>query len=143
MLTQLGSLWDHKETWNLQFWYLTTICSFQVSNLLEFETWNDNIWIEIASWMMLFAISSNKQSINKVGSVDNKAKLKRSNLDIVYHNSKRYNKNDIKYHMVTFRMAFLMNKWTSMVMDDEWIQWLANILSSLIINLWWNVVMDD
>ena len=62
-----------------------------------------------ARWMRLFPISSNKQSINKVGSVDNKAKLKRPNLHIVYHNSKRYNENDIYCQMVTFWMAFLVN----------------------------------
>ena len=36
-----------------------------------------------------------------------------------------------------------MNKWTNIVMDDEWVHPLANILPSIVNNLWWNIVMND
>jgi len=45
--------------------------------------------------------------------------------------------------MVTFRMAFLMNNFTNIVMDDGWVHLLAKTLPSLIGNLWWNIIMDD
>ena len=60
-----------------------------------------------------------------------------------------YTKYDILCNMllyvtvVTFQMTLLMNKWTNIVMEDEWVHPLAKTLPSLVNNLWWNIVMDD
>ena len=39
-------------------------------------------------------------------------------------------------------MTLLMNKWTNIVISDGWVHPLAKALSSLVSNLWWNIVMD-
>ena len=52
-----------------------------------------------------------------------------------------YTKHD-SVTMVTLWMTLLMNKWTNIVMDDKWVQMLAKTLRSLVINLWWNIVLD-
>ena len=36
-----------------------------------------------------------------------------------------------------------MNTWANIVMDDGWVHPLANILSSFVINFWWDIVMKD
>ena len=36
-----------------------------------------------------------------------------------------------------------MDKWTNIVIDDGWVHSLAKTLPSLVINLWWNIVVDD
>ena len=40
-------------------------------------------------------------------------------------------------------MTLLMNKWTDIVKDDGWDHPLANTLPSLVINMRWNIIMDD
>jgi hypothetical protein len=40
-------------------------------------------------------------------------------------------------------MILPMNEFTNNVVDDGWGHSLAKTLASLVINLWWNIVMDD
>ena len=59
-----------------------------------------------------------------------------------------YTKYDIKCHMifyvttVTFKWYFLRRS-EHIVMDNGWVHPLPKILPSLVINLWWKIVMDD
>ena len=44
---------------------------------------------------------------------------------------------------IVIQMTNLMNKWTTIVMDDGRVHPLAKSLPSLVSNLWWDVVVDD
>jgi hypothetical protein len=53
-----------------------------------------------------------------------------------------YTKCDILCHMVCCWMTILINKWTNIVMDDEWVWPLAKTLPSLVNNLWWKILIN-
>ena len=40
-------------------------------------------------------------------------------------------------------MTLFMKQWTNIVMNIGWVHPLAKTMSSLVANLWWNIVMDD
>ena len=45
--------------------------------------------------------------------------------------------------MVTLWMTLLMNEFIKIVMDDGWVHPMAKTLPTLVVDLWWNIVMDD
>ena len=107
----------------------------------DLRTYNKQLFLGHGdfSWTN-FSLLPTSSSCTKVGKICSK---------FGFYKAKSYTKFYIKCHMVinitmvTIWMILLMNKWTNIVMDDEWVHPLVKTLPTLVNKLWWNIVMDD